>query len=77
MVRTVESLGERFAEMQSIRKEMEELQRGEQDRLRLVDLWSFQAKEIADAVGTTTGSVGTLIARALLKFADAVGGGAS
>ena len=33
----------------------------------------FSHKEIADAVGTTTGSVGTLIARALLKFADAVG----
>jgi RNA polymerase sigma factor (sigma-70 family) len=33
----------------------------------------FSQKEIAQAVGTTTGSVGTLIARALLKFADAVG----
>jgi RNA polymerase sigma factor (sigma-70 family) len=33
----------------------------------------FSHKEIADAVGTTTASVGTLIARALLKFADAVG----
>ena len=31
----------------------------------------FSHREIADAVGTTTGSVGTLIARALLKFADA------
>jgi RNA polymerase sigma factor (sigma-70 family) len=34
----------------------------------------FSHNEIANAVGTTTGSVGTLIARALLKFADAVGG---
>jgi RNA polymerase sigma factor (sigma-70 family) len=33
----------------------------------------FSHKEIADAVGTTTGSVGTLLARALLKFAEAVG----
>jgi RNA polymerase sigma factor (sigma-70 family) len=33
----------------------------------------FSHREIADAVGTTTGSVGTLIARALLKFADAIG----
>ena len=33
----------------------------------------FSHREIAEAVGTTTGSVGTLIARALLKFADAVG----
>ena len=28
---------------------IEELQRGEQDRLRLVDLWSFQKREIEDA----------------------------
>jgi RNA polymerase sigma factor (sigma-70 family) len=33
----------------------------------------FSHSEIAEAVGTTTGSVGTLIARALLKFATAVG----
>jgi RNA polymerase sigma factor (sigma-70 family) len=33
----------------------------------------FSHREIADAVGTTTGSVGTLMARALLKFAAAVG----
>ncbi len=31
----------------------------------------FSHKEIAHALGTTTGSVGTLIARALLKFAEA------
>jgi RNA polymerase sigma-70 factor, ECF subfamily len=37
----------------------------------------FSHREIAEAVGTTTGSVGTLIARALLKFADAVGEGAA
>ena len=37
----------------------------------------FSHREIAEAVGTTTGSVGTLIARALLKFADAAGEGAS
>jgi RNA polymerase sigma-70 factor (ECF subfamily) len=34
----------------------------------------FSHREIAEAVGTTTGSVGTLVARALLKFADAIGG---
>ena len=32
----------------------------------------FSQREIADTVGTTTGSVGTLIARALLKFAAAL-----
>jgi RNA polymerase sigma factor (sigma-70 family) len=33
----------------------------------------FSHKEIADTVGTTTSSVGTLIARALLKFSEALG----
>jgi RNA polymerase sigma-70 factor (ECF subfamily) len=33
----------------------------------------FSHREIAEALGTTTGSVGTLIARALVKFADAAG----
>ena len=32
----------------------------------------FSQREIAEAVGTTTGSVGTLIARALLKFTAAL-----
>src|ERR1043166_2818674 len=32
----------------------------------------FSQREIAESVGTTTGSVGTLIARALLKFAAAL-----
>ena len=32
----------------------------------------FSHREIADALGTTTGSVGTFIARALLKFVDAL-----
>lgn len=35
----------------------------------------FSHREIAEALGTTTGSVGTLIARALLKFAAAAGAG--
>ncbi|MEO5936976.1 MAG: DNA repair protein RecN [Terriglobales bacterium] len=37
------------ARLQAIRHQLHELERGEQDRLRLVDLWSFQQKEIADA----------------------------
>jgi RNA polymerase sigma factor (sigma-70 family) len=32
----------------------------------------FSHREIATALGTTTGSVGTLIARALLKFSEAI-----
>jgi DNA repair protein RecN (Recombination protein N) len=32
-----------------IRERIEDLERGEQDRLRLVDLWLFQKREIADA----------------------------
>jgi DNA repair protein RecN (Recombination protein N) len=33
----------------AIRKRIEELEQGEQDRLRLVDLWSFQKREIDEA----------------------------
>ena len=33
----------------SLKQKIEELQRDESDRLKLLDLWSFQAKEIADA----------------------------
>jgi RNA polymerase sigma-70 factor (ECF subfamily) len=35
----------------------------------------FSHREIADSLATTTGSVGTLIARALIKFAEALPAG--
>jgi len=38
-----------FAAWNAIRKRIDELERGEQDRLRLVDLWAFQKREIEDA----------------------------
>ncbi|HYH00732.1 MAG TPA: DNA repair protein RecN [Terriglobales bacterium] len=38
-----------FATWVEIRKRIDDLERDEQDRLRLVDLWSFQRKEIEDA----------------------------
>jgi DNA repair protein RecN (Recombination protein N) len=38
-----------FAAWKEIRTRIEELERGEQDRLRLVDLWIFQKREIEDA----------------------------
>jgi DNA repair protein RecN (Recombination protein N) len=37
-----------FSAWKAIRTRMEELERGEQDRLRLVDLWIFQKREIED-----------------------------
>ena len=40
---------EAFEEWKGIGARMEELQRDEQDRLRLVDLWTYQKKEIEDA----------------------------
>ncbi|HUS20340.1 MAG TPA: DNA repair protein RecN [Terriglobales bacterium] len=46
---STENVAEAYARLSSIRQQMAELERGEQDRLRLVDLWSFQNKEIADA----------------------------
>jgi DNA repair protein RecN (Recombination protein N) len=38
-----------FAAWKKIRTRIEELERGEQDRLRLVDLWIFQKRELEDA----------------------------
>jgi DNA repair protein RecN (Recombination protein N) len=38
-----------FAKWKNIANRIEELEQGEQDRLRLVDLWSFQKREIEDA----------------------------
>ena len=38
-----------FERWKGIRARIEDLQQGEQDRLRLVDLWKFQQKEIDDA----------------------------
>ena len=38
-----------FSKWKEIRARIDELERGEQDRLRLVDLWSFQKREIEEA----------------------------
>ena len=42
-------VGEAHAEWKQIRGRIEELEQGEQDKLKLVDLWSFQRREIEDA----------------------------
>lgn len=44
-----EAVAEAFAKWQGIRARMEELERDEQDRLRLLDLWTFQKREIEAA----------------------------
>ena len=45
----LESVATAFASWKQIRTHIEDLARGEQDRLRLVDLWTFQKREIEDA----------------------------
>jgi DNA repair protein RecN (Recombination protein N) len=45
----IESASEAFAGWKSITKRIEELEHGEQDRLRLLDLWTFQKREIEAA----------------------------
>ncbi|PYV79400.1 MAG: DNA repair protein RecN [Acidobacteria bacterium] len=45
----LESVAEKFANWKQIKNRIEELEQGEQDRQRLVDLWSFQKREIEDA----------------------------
>ncbi len=46
---STEAVGEAYAAWQRTTKRLEELQSAEQDRLRMADLWRFQAKEIAQA----------------------------
>jgi len=43
------SVSSAFAEFKDIRTRIDELERDEQDRLRLVDLWTFQKREIEEA----------------------------
>lgn len=42
-------LGTLFQRQREIRQQIAELERGEQDKLRLLDMWSFQKKEIEGA----------------------------
>src|SRR6202030_4134452 len=44
----LEAVESGFTAWKEIRTRIEELERGEQDRLRLVDLWIFQKREIED-----------------------------
>jgi DNA repair protein RecN (Recombination protein N) len=44
-----DAVAEAFDKWKGIRARMEELEHDEQDRLRLLDLWTFQKKEIEDA----------------------------
>ena len=45
----VEPVSSAYEMWKGIRSRIEDLERGEQDRLRLVDLWMFQIKEIEEA----------------------------
>jgi DNA repair protein RecN (Recombination protein N) len=45
----LDATGESFTRWKNIANRIEQLEQGEQDRLRLLDLWSFQKREIADA----------------------------
>ena len=45
----LDAVGEAFAKWKQIYSRIQELEHGEQERLRLVDLWAFQKREIEDA----------------------------
>ena len=45
----LDAVSEAFAGWKSTAHRIEELEHGEQDRLRLLDLWTFQTREIEDA----------------------------
>ena len=46
---TSDEVGAAFVKWREVRERIEELKAAEQDRLRLLDLWSFQAREIESA----------------------------
>jgi DNA repair protein RecN (Recombination protein N) len=46
---TTEQVGAAFARWREFQRKLEEMERDEQDRLRMVDLWSFQRTEIDGA----------------------------
>ncbi len=45
----LDAVGEAFAKWKQIYSRIQDLEHGEQERLRLVDLWAFQKREIEDA----------------------------
>ena len=45
----LEPVSEAFAKWKQIANRIQELETGEQDRLRLIDLWTFQKREVDDA----------------------------
>ena len=45
----LETVGENFSSWKNIVSRIQELERDEQDRLRLLDLWTFQRREIEEA----------------------------
>src|SRR5438093_1519693 len=45
----LETVGEDFSSWRNIVSRIQELEREEQDRLRLLDLWTFQKREIEEA----------------------------
>ncbi|HUY82287.1 MAG TPA: DNA repair protein RecN [Acidobacteriaceae bacterium] len=51
---SAEAVGEAYARWKDLKNRLEELERDEQDRLRMVDLWQFQNREITGA-GLTAG----------------------
>jgi DNA repair protein RecN (Recombination protein N) len=46
---SADSLSEKYTSWRKLRARIDELERSEQDRLRLVDLWAFQKREIDSA----------------------------
>lgn len=56
---SAEAVADAYARWKDLKNRLEDLERDEQDRLRMVDLWQFQNREIAGA-GLTAGEDETL-----------------
>src|SRR6202011_4933863 len=61
------AVAELFRQWQRVARELEELDRSEQEKLRMLDLWSFQRKEIESAAPKPAEETGLENERVVLK----------
>ena len=66
----LETAAKKYTEWRELRLRIEELERSEQDRLRLVDLWSFQKREIDGAKLESGEDLGLETERRVLQNAE-------
>ena len=67
---SIEAVAAAYAGWREVARRLDELQRDEQDRLRMADLWSFQRREIADVQPVAGEDEALLTERRVLSNAE-------